>query len=55
MQQILHLLEMCSAKYLHERKQTYGSASNVGNAVPWIFDGALNPIAYTPFNKAGLL
>lgn len=34
---------------------TYGSASKVGRAVSCIFEGALNPIAYTPFKSSGFL
>ena len=34
---------------------TNGSASKAGSAVSWIFDGALNPISYTPFNNSGFL
>lgn len=34
---------------------TYGSASNVGKAVSWILDGAVNPILYIPSNSSFFL
>uniref|UniRef100_A0A3B4FDN8 Uncharacterized protein n=1 Tax=Pundamilia nyererei TaxID=303518 RepID=A0A3B4FDN8_9CICH len=32
----------------HYLKDTHGSASIIGKAVSWIFDGRLKPIPYTP-------
>lgn len=36
-------------------KSTHGSASIMGKAVSWIFDGRLKPIPYTPLSSCGLL
>lgn len=35
--------------------RTYGSASIMGNAVSWILEGLLKPMAYTPCNSWGFL
>lgn len=39
----------------HYLKDTHGSASIIGKAVSWIFDGRLKPIPYTPWSSCGLL
>ena len=35
--------------------QTYGSASKIGRAFSWIFDGWLKLILYTPLRRVGFL